>query len=193
VHAEARASPFTGIVPRLLPRDIGTSPQLRSVPEPMHPVRRRATMVLSQKGGEHMTTMLLRSPFRELDAMERRIRPLLDGLSFGPLALPATDVYETEKEFVVELEVPGFEEKELGIEVSDHLLTVTGERHEETNTGEKAFRVRERLEDRFERRFELPREADTKHLRATYGKGLLTVHAPKVAISEAQKVAISKV
>ena len=42
-------------------------------------------------------------------------------------ALPATDIYETEDEYVVELEVPGYEEKELTIEVFDHMLTVKGE------------------------------------------------------------------
>jgi HSP20 family protein len=135
-----------------------------------------------------MTTMVRWSPFSELDSLDRRLQRMLE----APVVLPATDVYETEDEYVVELEVPGFDEKELGIELSDHVLTVTGARHEETEGDEKAFRLRERLEDRFERRFGLPREADTEHLRATYGNGVLTVHAPKVAVPAAKKIAISK-
>jgi HSP20 family protein len=80
-----------------------------------------------------MTTMLrwspLRDPIRELDAMERRVRNLLaDAASTAPGVLPATDFYETDDEYIVELEVPGFEQKELGIEVTDHLLKVSGER-----------------------------------------------------------------
>jgi HSP20 family protein len=124
--------------------------------------------------------------------MERRVRRLLDdAASTSPGFLPATDVYETGGEYVVELEVPGFEQKELGIEVTDHLLTVTGERKEEKGTEEKAFRLHERLEDRFERRFELPREADTEHLRATFEKGVLAVHATKVERPTAKKIEIS--
>lgn len=139
-----------------------------------------------------MTTMVRWSPFHDVETLDRRLRRMLDGVTWAPLVLPATNVYETDGEYVVELEVPGFDEKELGIEVSDHVMTVTGERHEEADKDGKAFRLRERLEDRFERRFELPRETDTEHLRATYGDGLLTVHAPKVAPPEAKKVAISK-
>jgi hypothetical protein len=93
-----------------------------------------------------MTTMVRWSPFGDLDSLDRRLRQMLD----MPVAVPATDVYETESEYVVELEVPGYEEKELGIELSDHVLTVTGERHEETGEDDKSFRLRERLEDRLE-------------------------------------------
>lgn len=140
-----------------------------------------------------MTTIVRWSPLRELDSMERRIQRLFGDLAWtAPGVLPATDVYETDDEYVVELEVPGFEQKQLGIEVTDHLLTVIGKREEEKETEEKAFRVHERLEGRFERRFELPREADTEHVRATFDKGVLTVHAPKVAPLTAKQIEISK-
>ena len=92
-----------------------------------------------------MATIVKWTPFRELDAMERRIRRMLGDFGFAP-ALPAADVYETADEFVVELEVPGYEEKELGIEVSDHTVTVTGEREETKEEKEKTFWLQERLE-----------------------------------------------
>ena len=60
------------------------------------------------------------SPFRELDLMERRMRHLLDDVGSVPALLPAVDVYETEDEFVLELEVPRYEEKELTIEARPH-------------------------------------------------------------------------
>jgi HSP20 family molecular chaperone IbpA len=43
---------------------------------------------------------------------------MFEEIGFAPTLLPAANVYETDEEFVVELEVPGFEEKELGVEVS---------------------------------------------------------------------------
>ena len=138
-----------------------------------------------------MATIVKWTPFRELDAMERRIRRMLGDFGFAP-ALPAADVYETADEFVVELEVPGYEEKELGIEVSDHTVTVTGEREETKEEKEKTFWLQERLERQFERRFELPAEADTEHLQAVFKKGVLELHAPKLQTAKPRKVEISK-
>jgi len=130
------------------------------------------------------------SPFRELDLMERRMRRMLEEFGFGPITLPAADVYETPEEFVVELEVPGFAEKELGIEVSDHTLVVKGERKEVKEEREKAFLLHERLEKAFERRFELPPEADAEKLTATFVNGVLEIHAPKAVEAKARKIPI---
>jgi len=133
------------------------------------------------------------SPLGDLDVTERRMRRMFsDLLPFMTTITPAADVFETEKEFVVELDVPGFAEKELDIEVTDHTLVVTGERAEETEKVEKTLRLHERLEATFERRFLLPAETDSAHLSATYGKGVLTVHVPKLAAITPRKVEISK-
>lgn len=129
------------------------------------------------------------NPFQELDAMERRMRRLIADVG-APAALPATDVYETEGEYVFELEVPGFAESELTVEVTDHLLTVRGERAEAKQETGKAYRLQERLAETFERRFELPAEADTGKVEAEFGKGLLTVHAPKTAETKPHAVPI---
>lgn len=137
-----------------------------------------------------MTTIVKWSPFRELDWMERGMRRMFEDFGLTPTIFPAADVYETKDEFVVELEVPGFEEKELGIEVTDHTLIVKGERTEAKS--EKEFRIHERLEETFERRFFLPTDADTKHVKATFGKGVLEVHTPKLALPSPHKVEITK-
>jgi HSP20 family protein len=139
-----------------------------------------------------MTTLLKWSPLTELDLMDRRMRRMFEGLGFAPHVLPATDVFETEKEFVFEVEVPGYEEKDLGIEISDHTLTIKGERVEAKKREETAYRLHERLEHEFERRFHLPAEADTERLEAQFGKGVLTVHAPKLVVTEPKKIEITK-
>jgi HSP20 family protein len=133
------------------------------------------------------------SPLGDLDVMEKRMRRMLpDLLPFMPTFTPAADVYETEKEFVVELDVPGYAEKELDVEVTDHTLVITGERKEETEKVEKTMRLHERLEATFERRFVLPAETDSEHLTAKYGKGVLTVHVPKLAAITPRKIEIAK-
>ena len=131
------------------------------------------------------------NPSQELDVMERRMRRLFDEAGIIPAPLPAADVYETPGEYVLELEVPGFDEKELAIEVSDHTLTVKGERAEEKEEEGKTFRLQERLAKQFERRFELPAEADSGRVAADFKAGVLTVHAPKAKTSEPHKVEIA--
>lgn len=139
-----------------------------------------------------MTTLLKWSPLTELELMDRRMRRMFEGVGFAPHILPATDVYETENEFVLEVEVPGYDEKELGIEVTDHMLTIKGERAEEKKREEKAYSLHERLEHEFERRFHLPADADTDKIAAQFGKGVLTVHAPKLVVTEPKKIEIAK-
>jgi HSP20 family protein len=133
------------------------------------------------------------TPFTELDSMERRMRRIFEEIGFAPVLAPAADVYETDDEFVVELEVPGYAEKELSIEVSDRMLAIKGSHMKETKDEEhKEFALRERLEREFERCFILPSDADTEHMKAAFGEGVLEVHAPKLEAAKPRKVAITK-
>lgn len=126
----------------------------------------------------------------DLDTVERRMRRVLDGFGAMP-TLPAADVYEANGEFVYELEVPGYDEEELAVEVRDHTLTVKGERETTKEEKAKTFLLNERLATTFERRFELPVEVDSGHVAAEFRKGVLVVHAPKTAGAEPHKVAIT--
>jgi HSP20 family protein len=139
-----------------------------------------------------MSTLTRWNPFQELDVMERRMRRALDELGLVPTTLPVTDVYETEKEYVFEVEAPGFEEKELTVEVTDHALLIKGEQAEEKEKAEKTFRLHERLEKTFERRFELPPEAEPAKIAADFAEGVLSVHVPKAKAARPRKVEIAK-
>jgi HSP20 family protein len=119
------------------------------------------------------------TPLRELDLMERRMRRLLEDRGLFAFGAPATDVYETDTEYVVELEVPGFERSELSVEVSDHTLVVKGEHAEAAEKAGHEVLLHERLERRFERSFELPAEVDAAKVVAACDKGVLTLHVPK--------------
>jgi HSP20 family protein len=120
------------------------------------------------------------SPFQDLDAVERRMRQMFDQVGIAP-AWPAADVYESNGEYVLEVEVPGYEEKDLTVEVRDHMLTVRGEKTEAKEEKQKTYFVNERLAKSFERRFELPAEAMTDEVAAEFTQGVLVVHAPKAA------------
>jgi HSP20 family protein len=138
-----------------------------------------------------MTTIVKWAPFQEFDVIDRRMRRMLEGFGVAPAPLPAADLYETEKELIVELDVPGYDEKELALEVSDHTLTVKGERLEEKEEKEKTFYLHERLEKRFERSFTLPVDAEVEKMKATFGIGVLKVHVPKIEAAKPRKIEIA--
>jgi HSP20 family protein len=137
-----------------------------------------------------MTTIVKWAPFQDLDVFERRMRRMLEDWGVAPAPLPAADVYETEKELVVELDVPGYEEKELSLQVTDHMLTIKGERKAEKEEKDRSFYLHERLEKHFERRFTLPTEADTARIDATFHTGVLEVHIPKIEQATARTIEI---
>lgn len=132
------------------------------------------------------------TPLRELDLLDRRMRRFFEDLGVAPVLVPAADVYETDSELVVELEVPGFDEKELDVEIVDHTLAVIGRHEKKTETKEKTVRVHERIDSSFERRFELPSAVDSDHVEAEYAKGILTLHVPKTTRVSSRKVEIVK-
>jgi HSP20 family protein len=131
------------------------------------------------------------TPLHELDLMERRMRRFFEEFGLFRSVTPAADVFEGESELVVELEVPGFDESELQIDVLDHTLSVKGVREEETEKKEGTLRLHERLEQEFERRFELPAGFDTDGISAKYDKGVLTVRVPTDAEHRPHRVEIN--
>jgi len=116
------------------------------------------------------------------------MRRVFEEHGYFAVDVPATDIFETDNEFVLELEVPGFERDELSVEIDGQALVVTGRRAEEEQ--EQVGRERllhERLEHSFERRFELPRAVDTEHVAASCDKGVLTVRVPKAEAASAPR------
>jgi HSP20 family protein len=77
------------------------------------------------------------------------------------------------------------------LEVTDHTLTIKGERLAETEEKRKSYYLHERLEKRFERRFTLPPEVDTEHIDATFRTGVLEVHVPKIEPLKARTIEIT--
>lgn len=137
-----------------------------------------------------MPTLEKWAPFADFDLVDRRMRRFFEDAGLAPTVTPAADVYEAADEIVVELDVPGYDEHELSVTVTDHTLSVIGDRKKQADKRERAIRMRERLESHFERRFHLPATVDGDHVRAEYGKGVLTLHVPKAADVKPRTVTI---
>ena len=126
-----------------------------------------------------MATLEKWTPLREIDRMERRVRHLLEDRGLFEVEVPATDVYETDTDYVVELEVPGFDPGDLTVELTGGTLVVKGAHEEETEKPGRRLMLHERLERSFERRFELPVDIDAEHVAASCAKGVLTLRVPR--------------
>jgi len=92
---------------------------------------------------------------------------------------PRADVHETEKDVVIDLEVPGLKKEEIKVEIRDGLLTVSGERKDEWKTETPEGSRIERHYGKFERMFSLPDTVTDDKVSAVYTNGVLTLTLPK--------------
>jgi HSP20 family protein len=113
------------------------------------------------------------------------VEPLLRyETSFG-VSAPVVDVVEKEKEYQISAELPGLDEKDVEVSVSDDMLTIKGEKKEEKEEKAKNYYLSERRYGAFQRSFQLPSGVDAEKIEASFQKGVLTVTLPKTP--EAQK------
>jgi HSP20 family protein len=98
---------------------------------------------------------------------------------------PAVDMVEKEKEYEITVELPGMDEKNIELKISNGMLTIKGEKQEQKEEKKKDYFLSERRYGSFERSFRLPDGVDANKIAATIKKGVLTVTLPKTA--EAQK------
>jgi HSP20 family protein len=93
--------------------------------------------------------------------------------------LPSVDVREEENRFVVHVDLPGVDKKDIEIVAENGVLTIKGERHSETKTGDASYERVERVTGRFLRRFTLPETAQPEAITARQTNGVLEVTIPK--------------
>jgi HSP20 family protein len=127
------------------------------------------------------------SPFVSL---QREIDRLFDDFTRGfptfsgngaTALMPSMDVSETDKEIEITAELPGLEEKDVQINMSDNLLTIRGEKKAEKEQKDKNYRLVERSYGSFERTLELPEGVSPDAIKANIAKGVLKVTIPKPA------------
>ena len=97
---------------------------------------------------------------------------------------PAVDLKETDAEYVITAEVPGFPKDKLEINVTEDALTIRGERKEETEKKEGGYHLRESSSGSFQRVLALPGSVVADQAKAKLEDGVLTVTLPKAAPKE---------
>jgi len=99
---------------------------------------------------------------------------------------PAADVYESDGEYTVAIDLPGIDRAALDISVDDNRLTIRGKRVGEDTTKHRAECPR----GNFLRTFSVPGSVDQTDIRADYKDGVLQVHLPKRAEQKTARIEI---
>lgn len=100
------------------------------------------------------------------------------------------DVEETDSTFLVSVEVPGMEQKDLKITVRENVLTLKGEKKREAEENETPYYVSERSFGSFERSFTLPTNVQADKVTAKYRNGVLSILLPKVEEAKPRDVEV---
>jgi HSP20 family protein len=105
---------------------------------------------------------------------------------------PTVDVEENEKEFIIKAEIPGVDEKEIEVTVTDDIVTIKGEKKEEKEDKGKNYYYMERSYGSFNRVIPLSAETESDKAEASFKNGVLNITIPKsqTAKAKATKVPI---
>jgi len=143
------------------------------------------------------------SPFEE---MEKRFedffrRPFS---MFGPSWLPSVkfpesgmvspdiDIFEDGSDVVVKAEMPGMKKEDIEVNLTDEMVTVSGEKKKEEKVEKKDYYRVERSYGSFRRSFKLPKEVQSDKAKASFKDGVLEVRVPKTeeAVKKEKKIKI---
>lgn len=108
------------------------------------------------------------------------------------MLVPAFDISETEKEYMISGEIPGINSKDLDITLLDDILTIKGEKKQENEEKEENYHRVERHYGSFQRSFRIPEKVKTDELDATYKDGILKLSLPKAEASEVKKIEVKE-
>lgn len=104
--------------------------------------------------------------------------------------VPAVNVKETKKAFMLEVSVPGYSKKDFSIDVNKNVLTISGKKTEEKEEKDEDSKIlRQEFSSRsFIRSFTLPEHIETDKIDAAQKDGVLKITLPKLATAKEDKI-----
>jgi HSP20 family protein len=132
-------------------------------------------------------------PLTDIERLRSQITALLDGASDAPdplegVFVPMADVEETDDAYVIEIELPGVDRKDIDISVVGRRLLVTGERKERERVGLLRRRTRRVGEFRYE--VVVPDDIDADAVEAHLDRGVLTVRVAKATADRRRRIEV---
>jgi HSP20 family protein len=102
------------------------------------------------------------------------------GLSRQANSLPAVNIREDEKNYFLELAVPGMDKKDLKIDIDEDVLTISSEQKNENEESREGYTRKEFSYASFVRSFYIPDNVKSDQIQANYKDGILIVSFPKM-------------
>jgi HSP20 family protein len=163
-------------------------------------------MAKADKGKREPEKALTASrPVSEIARMEREMERIFEDFfsprwspfrrSFWPMrkqAFPSVDidVYEEKDEIVAKAELPGMSKDDINVNVSDHILTIKGEKKKEEETKDEDYFFSERSYGAFVRSIELPADVQTEKAKANFKNGILEIRLPKTEEAKKKEIPV---
>jgi HSP20 family protein len=139
-------------------------------------------------------------PWRlEMERLKREMNQLCEKLlDLGPLRrfdaalawVPVIDMSESGSHITVHAEIPGMEPNNIDVSLQGNMLTIRGERKQESIEEDKEVYRSERSYGIFERSIRLPANVDPEQAKASYRNGVLRIKLLKVDKNRPKKVQI---
>jgi HSP20 family protein len=164
-----------------------------------------AEKAVKEKGKE-MKAVTPWKPFMDLTRWERDMERMMDSFfdrrmrPWWPerwlrademeISAPVVDVFEEKDDIVVKAELPGIEKDNIEVNVSDHHLTIKGEKKKEEEVKQEDYYRCERSYGAFLRTLELPADVKADKVKAAFKDGVLEVRLPKTEEAKAREIKI---
>ena len=115
-------------------------------------------------------------PFYMPDIFDDAFFPVFSSKSSS---IPAVNIREDEKNFTVDLAIPGMDKKDLKIDMNENVLTITAETSKDSEDKHNGYQRKEFSYSAFSRSFDVPENVTGEKIEANYKDGVLTVTLPK--------------
>ena len=132
-----------------------------------------------------MTYMTTRNMNNELD---RFFDDMFCNWGIRNSTYPTVNVYEDNKAYYLEAELPGYTTEDVKIDIEKHVLHLSSEKMEKKE--EKKYIVRERNFVKFDRAFTLPEGINEEAIEAEFKNGILTITLPKLPVMQPKKISV---
>jgi len=120
--------------------------------------------------------------------MEDTYETMKDNMPSWPKSIvkPNIDVRETDKHYEITAEIPGVDEREITLEITDHTLILRGEKksEQEDKDADGEFHRVERSYGVFKRVLNLPEDVEPETAEAAFDKGVLSITLKRISIPE---------
>ena len=137
-------------------------------------------------------------PWSLLNQLQRELERAHDtGSGEGSIATaewaPAVDIKEDKDKFVIYADIPGVKGEDIDISMENGVLTIKGEKKNESRTEQEGYKRVERTYGSFYRRFSLPDTADADAISAKSKNGVLEIVIPKREAVKPKKISVESI